>query len=80
MATLTIKHVPQPLVDRLKRRAALHRRSLNREVIACLEGVARPVPVDADALLARAWEVRRTPTRGRVNDRTLARLKTAGRP
>src|SRR5919197_1446378 len=34
MATLTIKNVPEPLVRRLKARATLHRRSLNREVVA----------------------------------------------
>lgn len=41
MATLTIKNVPEPLVRRPKTQAALHRRSLNLEVISCLEGAAR---------------------------------------
>src|SRR2546425_13071013 len=79
MATLTVKNVPQPLVRRLKARATLHRRSLNREVIACLEVLAQAAPVDAEALLARAREVRHTPAGGRLTDRVLARLKTAGR-
>jgi len=59
MATLTIKNVPDPLVRRLKARATLHRRSLNREVIACLEALVQAAPVDPEALLARAREVRR---------------------
>jgi plasmid stability protein len=79
MATLTIKNVPEPLVRRLKARATLHRRSLNREVIACLEALAQAAPVDPDALLARVREVRRAPAGGRLNDRTLERLKSAGR-
>ncbi len=79
MATLTIKNVPEPLVRRLKARATLHRRSLNREVIACLEALAQAAPVDPDALLARAREVRRTPAGARLTDRMLARLKAAGR-
>jgi plasmid stability protein len=74
MATLTIKDVPEPLVRRLKARATLHRRSLNREVIASLEAL-----VDPEALLARAREVRRAPAGGRLTDRTLERLKSAGR-
>jgi plasmid stability protein len=37
MATLTVKNVPDALVRRLKQQAALHRRSLNLEVISCLE-------------------------------------------
>lgn len=80
MATLTLKNVPEALVHRLKARAVLHRRSLNLEVIACLEALAQAVPVDANALLARAREVRRVPARGRVTDRALGRLKAAGRP
>jgi len=80
MATLTIRDVPQPLVDRLKAQATVHRRSLNREVIACLEGTVRAVPLDPDTLLARARQLRRTPVRLRLTDRTLARLKAAGRP
>ena len=79
MATLTIKNVPEPLVRRLKTRRALHRRSLNHEVIACLETVAQAAPVDAEALLARARAVRRTPTRVRLTDQTLGRLKRESR-
>ena len=80
MATLTIKNIPEPLVRRLKRRAAEHRRSLNLEVITCLEAAAQSVPVDADTLLARARDVRRVPARLRLTDALLRRLKTAGRP
>jgi plasmid stability protein len=80
MATLTIKNVPEPLVRRLKRQALLHRRSLNLEVITCLEGATQAVAVDADALLARARSVRRAPAGLRLTDAMLARLKTAGRP
>lgn len=80
MANLTIKNVPDPLVRRLKLQAARHRRSLNLEVITCLETIAQAVPVDADALLARARMVRRAPARLRLNDRTLAILKARGRP
>jgi antitoxin FitA len=80
MATLTIKNVPEPLVRRLKRQAALHRRSLNLEVITCLETAAQAAPVDVDAMLARVRALRRTPARGHVTDALLARLKGRGRP
>jgi len=79
MATLTIKNVPEPLVRRLKRQATVHRRRLNLEVIACLEQAAQSVPVDPDAILARARAVRVRPG-VRVTDRLLARLKADGRP
>jgi plasmid stability protein len=79
MATLNIKNVPEPLVERLKGRAALHRRSLNHEVIACLEAVAQAAPLDAESLLARIRAVRRKPSGFRLTDRRLTRLKAAGR-
>jgi plasmid stability protein len=79
MANLTIKNVPKPVLRRLKARAALHRRSLNLEVIACLESLVQSQPVDADTLLARVREIRRRPARSRLTDRALTRLKAAGR-
>ena len=79
MATLNIKNVPEPLVERLKAQAALHRRSLNHEVIACLEAVVQATPLDSESLLARVRAVRRRPSRFRLTDRSLTRLKTAGR-
>jgi len=80
VATLTIKNIPDPLVRRLKTQAVRHRRSLNLEVIACLEAAARAVPIDPEALLARARAVRRAPVGLRLGDRTLNRLKVYGRP
>jgi plasmid stability protein len=79
MATLNIKNVPEALVKRLKGQAALHRRSLNHEVIACLEAVAQGAPLDPDSLLARVRAVRCKPSRFRLTDHNLTRLKGAGR-
>jgi len=80
VATLTIKNIPESLVERLKQQAAEHRRSLNCEVISYLEQMTHSVPVDADALLARARAVRRTPKGIRLTDRLLHDLRVVGRP
>ena len=80
MATLTVKNIPQSVVDRLQQQAALHRRSLNLEVIASLETLVQATPVDPEALLARIRNVRVTPAGMRLTDRVLAGLKTDGRP
>ncbi|HXJ84196.1 MAG TPA: hypothetical protein VMS64_36620 [Candidatus Methylomirabilis sp.] len=80
MATLTVKNIPQPVVDRLKQRATLHRRSLNLEVIACLEAIVQATPVDPEALLAGIRDLRVRPKGIRLTDRILTRLKAAGRP
>lgn len=80
MATLTIKNIPEPLVKRLKRQAAAHRRSLNFQVISYLEQMTHSVPVDAEALLARARALRKTPKGLKLTDRLLHELKVVGRP
>jgi plasmid stability protein len=80
MANLTLKNIPAALLARLRRRAVVNRRSLNREVIASLEATMTPTPLDPDTLLARARAVRLTPRGLRLTDRTLARLRSAGRP
>jgi len=78
MATLTLKNLPEDLHRRLKARAALNQRSLNREVIECLRNATGARPVDPEALLARARDLRRKVT-GRLTDRELHRLKERGR-
>ena len=68
MATLTIKNVPDPLIDRLKQLGAVHERSVNFQVISYLEQMTHSVPIDSDALLARARALRRTPKGLKVTD------------
>ena len=58
MPNLTIKSLPDDLYALLKARAAEHRRSINSEVLVCLETVLRSRRVDPEALLARADAVR----------------------
>lgn len=79
MATLTIKNIPQLLVQKLKRQAAIHRRSLNHEIIRCLEQAAESVPLDPESILARARAICRVPAKTRLTDRLLLALKTEGR-
>ena len=80
MKSLTIKNVPPTLLRRLRQRAAANRRSLNLEVIACLESTVAATRTNPESLLARARAVRITPRGMRLTDRALARMKAAGRP
>ncbi len=80
MPSLTIKNVPAPLVRRLKARAAANRRSMNLEVIACLESVTGTTPIDPEAFLARARAIRSKAQKGfRLDETTLGKFKRAGR-
>ncbi|HET7274639.1 MAG TPA: Arc family DNA-binding protein [Longimicrobiaceae bacterium] len=53
MASLTIKGLPESLLERLRRAAKQRRRSLNSEVIHRLESSLGSTEVDADAILTR---------------------------
>ena len=50
--TLSIKKVPEKLLKRLKRRAAMHKRSLQGELMAVLEDAASPARLTVDELQA----------------------------
>jgi plasmid stability protein len=52
--TLSIKNVPAALVKRLKRKAAIHKRSLEGELIAILEEAASPSRLTVDELWQKA--------------------------
>ena len=56
--TLTLKNIPDELYERLRRTATLHRRSLNSEVIVCLESVLLPSVMQASERIARAQALR----------------------
>ena len=80
MPTLTIKNIPPELYKKLKARAHEHRRSLNGEVIYCLEQVLRSTRLDPQAFLARARELRGLAANTYVTDEDLAKMKAEGRP
>jgi len=46
-AALTLKNVPDIVVERLKAAAALNRRSVNSQAIVCLEAVLAPEQAQA---------------------------------
>ena len=57
-ATITLKNIPDDLYQRLKQAADAHHRSLNSEVIVCLERVLLPARLTANERLARARQLR----------------------
>ncbi len=58
MPSLTIKNIPDELFDRLKSEAAREHRSLNKQVISCLEKTLYPPPVDVLKRLEQARQIR----------------------
>lgn len=59
MPTLTIKSLPDELYHHLKARAEANRRSLNSEILVCLEWATRTTPIDVAGTLTRIDALRR---------------------
>ncbi len=80
MAVLTIKNLPDALYDRLKDRARVRGRSLNREAILAIESaLAEPGPEATDTFLAEAAALRARAAIAPVSITDLDRAKRAGR-
>jgi plasmid stability protein len=58
MATVTFKNIPDDLYEQLKQSANAHRRSVNSELIHCLEKMFKPSPISADELAEKARVLR----------------------
>lgn len=58
MATVTFKNIPDDLYEKLKQAASAHHRSVNSELIHCLEKTFKPGPVSASELAEKARELR----------------------
>ena len=58
MATVTFKNIPDDLYQQLKQAADAHHRSINSELIHCLEQTFRPNPISANELAEKAAALR----------------------
>ena len=80
MASVTIKNIPDELYEQLKESANAHHRSINSELIVCLERVLMPTKVTAAERLATAKELRNRVNAKRIDAAELDSAKRAGRP
>ncbi len=80
MPTLTIKNIPNELYAKLKRRAEINRRSLNSEVIVCLEYAIRSHKIAPEAYVERARQLREKTAHYLITDEAFNAAKREGRP
>ncbi len=80
MASLTIKGIPENLLDLLRRRAEQHRRSLNSEVLHLLERSVGSTSIDPEAVLTRIRRLQERTQLPPLNDELLDRAISEGRP
>ena len=74
--TMTLKSIPDEIYARLRQSADLHHRSLNSEVIACLERVLLPVTIHSEERLLRIQRLRPPRT---IKASSIDKAKRAGR-
>lgn len=79
MVTFTLKNIPNTLHRQLKKQAQLHHRSLNSEMLSCLEKTTGSVVVDVDSVLKHARALRKQVSE-RLTNQTLRSFKNKGRP
>ena len=80
MPSLTIKGIPQDLLERLRRNAETHRRSLNSEVLVRLEHSVGTTRIDPEAFLARVLRLQRRANLPALTDALLEQAEREGRP
>lgn len=79
MATVTVRGIPDQLYKRLKKRAAENRRSINSEIIVCLQRYVQGTPVGPEAFLRRADALRERLALPPITEEFLHAAKYAGR-
>ena len=80
MPALTIKNIPDALYRELKTIAQLHRRSINSEVIVCLEKTLMPTKISADERLKNARSLRNQIKSGVISIDDIENAINDGRP
>lgn len=80
MPALTIKNVPQELYEKLKLSASVHHRSINSELISCLEAMLMPKRVTPDERITRARVLRQGIQTEAVSVADIADAIAQGRP
>jgi plasmid stability protein len=80
MATITVKDIPDDLYEELKKAAASHHRSINREIIHYIEQAVRGREVTVEEILEKARRLRAEVGPLPISEEILDEYKNSGRP
>ena len=80
MPTITVKKIPDDIYEDLKNSASMHRRSINSEVIFCIERAVRSHRLDPKELFTRVEAMRNKIDVPPLTDAVLRQAKGEGRP
>ena len=79
MATVTVKNIPDELYERLRSVAEINRRSINSEIIMCIENNVISRRIDLEEVLENARQLRRLTARHPISDEEFNQAKAEGR-
>lgn len=80
MPAITVKNIPEDVYERLKRMAKANRRSINSEIIVCLERQLSSHRIDPESTLARVRQLREKTADYLITDQEFNQAKSEGRP
>jgi antitoxin FitA len=79
MPSITVKNIPDSIYKKLKQQAETQHRSMNSEIIACLERSVEPNRVSADEILRQA-RIMRKKVKGSLSAKEIQDAIDQGRP
>lgn len=80
MPTLTLKNIPDFLYIQLKEAAQAHRRSMNSEILYCVEQTLGTHKIDISEYLVIARDLREKTIHHPLTDKLINDAKNEGRP
>ncbi len=80
MPAVTVKNIPDKLYKKLKDSAANHRRSINSEIIYCMESMLESRNIDVDRFLTEIEQLQASIKAPPLTEAFLKKAKEAGRP
>jgi antitoxin FitA len=79
MPSITIKNIPEEVYDRIKLRAETNRRSINSEIIECLDQITRPRKMSPQEVIETAKRLRDS-IDGFIDEQSVSKAIRKGRP
>jgi len=80
MANFTVKNIPPDLYKKLKQAADMNRRSINSEIIVCIEKSVQSQAIDSEIVLNKARKLRNYTSAHPLTNQKLSQIKSVGRP
>lgn len=80
MPAITLKNIPDPLYTQLKTAANAHRRSLNSEILYCIERTLGTHKINVSEHIEMARKLRAKTAQHNLTDQELNDFKNEGRP